>query len=172
MGKSQAGHINSHVLLTVCLCTCLHGWLNYRGPRSFHSLMAQWEPLPLEGCRLSPSWCFLEEARLSWWPVALPSLCPICNPVFHGELEHVVSGPNGLPGWKCVFWWLFRTLHKDMWTTMVIIWILTQIVWKATLKKKKAKWGFYTWGVELPVNSSGNSQFLYFLASLQRSFGL
>ena len=39
-------------------------------------------------------------------------------------------------------------------------------------KKKKAKWGFYTWGVELPVNSSGNIQFLYFLASLQRSFGL
>ena len=37
--------------------------------------------------------------------------------------------------------------------------------------KKKSKWGFYTWGVELPVNSSGNIQFLYFLASLQ-SFGL
>lgn len=42
---------------------------------------------------------------------------------------------------------------------------------KGHLKKKKSKWGFYTWGVELPVNSSGNIQFLYFLASLQ-SFGL
>lgn len=142
-------HSLTHFAHNVCLHgDCMDDW-TIGGPNSFHSLMAQWEPLPLEGCQLSPSWCFLEEAGLSWWPKALPSICPTWNTVFHGVLEHMVSGPNGLVGsvFCADFSGLFAKIYYVNYNGD------TLDTYSDCVKGhfKRSKWGFYTWVLELPV---------------------
>lgn len=174
-GKYQAWPIHSHFAHNMCLCSdCMDDW-TIRGPNAFHSND------PTGTTALGRIWTvtqlvFPRGSRAQLWSMALPSICPICSNVFPGVIEHTVSGPNGLAG--SVFCGDFSGLCKDIlcdyngdnldtYSDCVILFFQ----WERSLFKR-SKWGLYIWALELPVDSSGNVQFLYFLASFKRSFGL
>lgn len=96
-GETSGGHISSHALLTVCVCVVLHGWLNCRCPA--HPFSGG--PVGTTALGRMPT---VTQLVLPVGSKAQLVICGLAKPMpnlqscFHGELEHVISGPNGLVG--------------------------------------------------------------------------